>query len=204
MLAALFPAVAQEDVFEQQYYDDAHDETVSDYGPYDFGYAVDCFGGCERQYDVEHERYAEYHAMAERGYASCVCRHFESCSQLYAHQEEQYRSHDSRRYAHQYPDDGGEECYCYHGHSGGNYRDEHGEEIDENGNVFLGSVVICEQRAREQAEEYGHSFERELWYLAVHGLLHCFGYDHMAQEDKREMREKEEYVMKKLSLERDI
>lgn len=82
--------------------------------------------------------------------------------------------------------------------------DEHGEEIDENGNVFLGSVVICEQRAREQAEEYGHSFERELWYLAAHGLLHCLGYDHMAQEDKREMREKEEYVMKKLSLERDI
>lgn len=40
MLAALFPAVAQEDVFEQQYYDDAHDETVSDYGPYDFGLAV--------------------------------------------------------------------------------------------------------------------------------------------------------------------
>ncbi len=80
--------------------------------------------------------------------------------------------------------------------------DEHGEELDENGNVFLGSVVICEQRAREQAREYGHSFERELWYLAVHGLLHCLGYDHETEEEKREMREKEEYVMGKLDLRR--
>ncbi len=78
--------------------------------------------------------------------------------------------------------------------------EEHGEELDEDGNVFLGSVVICEKRAREQAEEYGHSFERELWYLAVHGLLHCLGYDHMNEEEKREMREKEEYVMQKLDL----
>ena len=54
----------------------------------------------------------------------------------------------------------------------------------EDGSVFLGSVVICEQRAREQAQEYGHSFERELWYLAVHGLLHCFGYDHETEEEK--------------------
>ena len=78
--------------------------------------------------------------------------------------------------------------------------EEHGEELDEGGNIFLGSVVICEKRAREQAEEYGHSFERELWYLAVHGLLHCLGYDHMNEEEKREMREKEEYVMQKLDL----
>ena len=80
---------------------------------------------------------------------------------------------------------------------------EHGEEVDENGNVFLGSVVICEGRAREQAEEYGHSYERELWYLAVHGLLHCLGYDHITEADKREMRAKEESVMQKLDLRRD-
>lgn len=82
--------------------------------------------------------------------------------------------------------------------------EEHGEELDEDGNVFLGSVVICEKRAREQAREYGHSFERELWYLAVHGILHCLGYDHMTEADKREMREKEELVMKKLDLRRDV
>ena len=81
--------------------------------------------------------------------------------------------------------------------------EEHGEELDEDGNVFLGSIVICEKRAREQAQEYGHSFERELWYLAVHGILHCFGYDHMTEEEKREMREKEESVMQKLDLRRD-
>lgn len=73
----------------------------------------------------------------------------------------------------------------------------------EDGSVFLGSVVICEKRAREQAQEYGHSFERELWYLAVHGILHCLGYDHMTEEEKREMREKEESVMQKLDLRRD-
>lgn len=81
--------------------------------------------------------------------------------------------------------------------------EEHGEELDEDGNVFLGSIVMCEKRAREQAQEYGHSFERELWYLAVHGILHCLGYDHMTEEEKREMREKEESVMQKLDLRRD-
>ena len=81
--------------------------------------------------------------------------------------------------------------------------EEHGEELDEDGNVFLGGIVICEKRAREQAQEYGHSFERELWYLAVHGILHCLGYDHMTEEEKREMREKEESVMQKLDLRRE-
>ena len=81
--------------------------------------------------------------------------------------------------------------------------EEHGEELDEDGNVFSGSIVICEKRAREQAQEYGHSFERELWYLAVHGILHCLGYDHMTEEERREMREKEESVMQKLDLRRD-
>lgn len=81
--------------------------------------------------------------------------------------------------------------------------DEHGECIDEEGRIFLGSIVICEKRAREQAAEYGHSFERELWYLAVHGVLHCLGYDHETEEEKREMRAKEEEVMAKLDLTRE-
>ena len=78
--------------------------------------------------------------------------------------------------------------------------DEHGEEIDEEGRLFLGSVVVCEERAREQAEEYGHSYARELTYLTVHGILHCLGYDHETEEDKREMREKEEEIMQRLHL----
>lgn len=68
--------------------------------------------------------------------------------------------------------------------------------------LFLGSVVICEDRAREQAEEYGHSYEREFYYLAVHGVLHCLGYDHMTEEDKRVMRAKEEEVMDRMNLKR--
>lgn len=79
-----------------------------------------------------------------------------------------------------------------------------GVELSEEGEprLYLGSVAICEQRAREQAEEFGHSFERELYYLAVHGVLHCLGYDHETEEDRAEMREKEETVMRKLGLER--
>ena len=73
----------------------------------------------------------------------------------------------------------------------------------ENGRVFLGSVVICEERAREQAEDYGHSFERELYYLAAHGLLHCLGYDHETEEEKREMRAREEEIMEKMNLKRE-
>ncbi len=77
------------------------------------------------------------------------------------------------------------------------------DEIDEEGNLFIGSVAVCEQRAREQAEEYGHSFERELNYLVTHGVFHLLGYDHMTEEDKAEMREREERVLKKLNLTRD-
>ena len=70
-------------------------------------------------------------------------------------------------------------------------------DIDEEGNLFIGSIAICVRRAEEQAEEYGHSFERELNYLAAHGICHLLGYDHMIEEDKLVMREKEEKVLKK-------
>lgn len=67
---------------------------------------------------------------------------------------------------------------------------------------MLGDIVISVERARDQAEEYGHSFEREIVYLAVHGTLHLLGYDHEEENDKQEMRSKEEEVMAKLRLER--
>lgn len=51
----------------------------------------------------------------------------------------------------------------------------------------LGDIMISTERAVEQAEEYGHSFERELGFLAVHGFLHLNGYDHMEPEDEKEM-----------------
>ncbi|MCI9561112.1 MAG: rRNA maturation RNase YbeY [Clostridia bacterium] len=76
-------------------------------------------------------------------------------------------------------------------------------EVDEEGKLFLGSIVICEKRAREQAEEYGHSYMRELHYLAVHGLWHLLGYDHMTEEDKPEMRTREEKILSKLGITRE-
>lgn len=67
----------------------------------------------------------------------------------------------------------------------------------ESGQVFLGDIVISKPKAVEQAELYNHSFEREILYLTIHGLLHLFGYDHMIDSDKVLMREKEEEILKK-------
>ena len=79
---------------------------------------------------------------------------------------------------------------------------EHPFELDEEGNLLIGSIAICCQRAKEQAEEYGHSYERELHYLIVHGIMHCLGYDHMTDEEQAEMREKEECILGKLGITR--
>ncbi len=76
-------------------------------------------------------------------------------------------------------------------------------DTDEEGNLFLGSVVVCRQRAAQQAEEYGHSLEREVYYLAVHGLCHLLGYDHEEESDKALMREREERILSAMNLGRD-
>ena len=75
-------------------------------------------------------------------------------------------------------------------------------EIDEEGRLLLGSIAICLDRAKEQAEEYGHSFERELHYLFVHGVMHCLGHDHENEEEKALMRKEEEKVLEKLGITR--
>lgn len=82
-------------------------------------------------------------------------------------------------------------------------REDYAADLDEEGNIFLGSIAICTARAKQQAEEYGHGYGRELNYLVVHGLWHLLGYDHMTEEDKPEMRAREEAVMNKLGLARD-
>ncbi len=66
----------------------------------------------------------------------------------------------------------------------------------------IGDIVISVERVKEQAEEYGHSFERELAYMVVHGFYHVMGYDHMVEEDKIVMREKEENVLNLLEISR--
>ncbi|MCI8608020.1 MAG: rRNA maturation RNase YbeY [Firmicutes bacterium] len=76
-------------------------------------------------------------------------------------------------------------------------------DLPEEGEIVLGDVVICTEKAREQAEEFGHSYERELVYLFVHSVLHLLGYDHMEEEDKREMRQREEQIMKEVGLTRE-
>ncbi len=68
--------------------------------------------------------------------------------------------------------------------------------------VFIGDIVICYQVALEQAQQYGHSLERELAYLTCHSCLHLLGYDHMTAEDKAEMRAREKIIMQKMELER--
>ncbi len=79
-----------------------------------------------------------------------------------------------------------------------------GEEPDEIGDfVTLGDIVISLERARAQAEEYGHSFEREAAFLCVHSTLHLLGYDHeLSPEDDADMRRRQDDIMKILKLTR--
>ena len=68
---------------------------------------------------------------------------------------------------------------------------------------ILGDIVISIEKVEEQAAEYGHSFERELSYMIVHGFYHLMGYDHIKEEDKKNMRPKEEKILNKLKILRD-
>ena len=69
--------------------------------------------------------------------------------------------------------------------------------------VLLGDMMISLERARAQAEEYGHSLEREICYLAVHSVLHLLGYDHLDEGPmKRQMRAREEAILGELGITR--
>lgn len=80
--------------------------------------------------------------------------------------------------------------------------DEEPEVAEEAPVDVLGDIIISLERAEEQAEEYGHSFAREVAFLTVHGMLHLLGYDHMEEEERREMRREEDYVMEYLGISR--
>ena len=79
------------------------------------------------------------------------------------------------------------------------------EQMLKNGNStqdILGDIIISISRVEEQAKEYGHSFEREFAYMLIHGFYHLMGYDHMTEEEKNEMRKKEENVLELLNITR--
>ncbi|MDP4137699.1 MAG: rRNA maturation RNase YbeY, partial [Bacillota bacterium] len=66
----------------------------------------------------------------------------------------------------------------------------------------LGDIIISVDKAREQAEEYGHSLMRELGFLTVHGFLHLLGYDHMTEEEEKEMFTKQKEILNRYGLSR--
>lgn len=74
---------------------------------------------------------------------------------------------------------------------------------EDNSEDILGDIIVSIERVREQAEEYGHSFERELAYLVTHGMLHLLGYDHMIEEEKIVMRKREEEILGVLNITRE-
>lgn len=78
--------------------------------------------------------------------------------------------------------------------------DEDEPELLEGQLHLLGDIIISAETATRQAEEFGHGLEREIVYLAVHGLLHLLGYDHMVEEDKVIMRAKEEEALRAINL----
>ena len=68
----------------------------------------------------------------------------------------------------------------------------------------LGDIYICVEKAKSQAEEYGHSLLRELAFLMIHGLLHLLGYDHMTKEDEKIMFKKQEDILNSFGIRREV
>lgn len=65
---------------------------------------------------------------------------------------------------------------------------------------YIGDIIICTSIAEEQSKDYGHSYERELGFLAVHGFLHLLGYDHMTKEEEKVMFDKQNQILEKFGL----
>ena len=76
------------------------------------------------------------------------------------------------------------------------------DDILPDGSIYIGDVVICKQVAKMQAKEYGHSLKREMAFLALHGLLHVLGYDHIEKEDEAVMMAKSEEILNSMNIKR--
>lgn len=72
----------------------------------------------------------------------------------------------------------------------------------ETGELLLGDIVISTDKVRDQAEAYGHSIKRELAFLVAHSMLHLFGYDHMEDEERSRMENKQREILTRLCIER--
>ncbi|WP_411844285.1 rRNA maturation RNase YbeY [Salinicoccus sp. HZC-1] len=68
----------------------------------------------------------------------------------------------------------------------------------------LGDIIVCTKRAEEQAAEYGHSYRRELLFLSLHGFLHLLGYDHMEDDDEREMNALQDEILDAFGVSREV
>ena len=79
-----------------------------------------------------------------------------------------------------------------------------GDVDEEDGRLLIGSICVCEKRAKEQAADFGHSVSREVCYLVAHGILHCFGYDHIEKNDEEEMTALAEKIMSAAGIERKL
>ena len=69
--------------------------------------------------------------------------------------------------------------------------------------LLLGDIVICIEQAETQAQEYGNTLTRELSYLSVHSILHLLGYDHMEEEERKDMEKRQEEILTKTKYTRD-
>lgn len=76
-------------------------------------------------------------------------------------------------------------------------------DMNEKDEVLLGDIIISLERAREQAEEYGHSLKREIAFLTAHSMLHLLGYDHMEEEEEKEMFAKQREILNQAGIPRE-
>jgi len=75
-------------------------------------------------------------------------------------------------------------------------------ERDPNGQLYIGDIVICKDKAKEQAKEFGHSYKREIAFLALHGFLHILGYDHIEKNDEEVMKSLAKNILLNMNIKR--